>query len=91
MGGTIDITKELARSLLNRMGFSKRKGTKGVQHFPEDSEDIKGTFVKRITDNVTKYKIPNELVINWDQTAVNLIPCGEWTMHKSGKSLQVFD
>lgn len=35
-GGTIDITKEWARSLLNRMGFSKRKGTKGIKHFPED-------------------------------------------------------
>lgn len=44
-GGTIDITKEWARSLLNRMGFSKRKGTKGVKHFPEDYEDIKGAFV----------------------------------------------
>lgn len=67
-------------------GVSKRKGIKGVKHFPEDYEDIKGAFVKRITDNVTKYKIPNELVINWDQTAINLIPCGEWTMHESGKS-----
>lgn len=90
-GGTIDITKEWARSLLNRMGFSKRKGTKGIKHFTEDYEDIKGAFVKRISDNVTKCKIPNEVVINWDQTAINLIPCGEWTMHESEKSLNIIE
>lgn len=44
-GGTIDITKECARPPLNRMGFSNGQGTKGVKHFPEDYEDIKGAFV----------------------------------------------
>lgn len=90
-GGTIDITKEWAPSLLNRMGFSKRKGTKEIKHFTEDYEDIKGAFVKTISDNVTKCKIPNEVVINWDQTAINLIPCGEWTMHESEKSLNIIE
>lgn len=52
---------------------------------------ISKAHLYKITDNVTKYKIPNELVINWDQTAVNLIPCGEWTMHESGKSLQIIE
>lgn len=64
-GGTIDITKKWARSLLNRMSFSKIKGTKGINYFPEDNEDIKSAFLKRISDNFAKYKIQNELIMNW--------------------------
>lgn len=56
------------------MVFSKRKGTKGVKHFPEDFdfEEIKSAFNKRIRDNVKQLNILDELVINWDQTGVNL-------------------
>ena len=33
-GGHIEITKHLARSILRRMGFVKRKGTKPLKHCP---------------------------------------------------------
>lgn len=53
--------------MLNRMGFSKKNKHKNkqIKHFSEDNE--------KIADNITKYKIPNELLISWDQTAVNII------------------
>lgn len=63
-GGPIEITKDWALSLLKRMGFSKRKGTKGVKHFPEDFEEIKSAFKKRIRDNVKQFNIPDEMIIN---------------------------
>ncbi|KAK3098237.1 hypothetical protein FSP39_017476 [Pinctada imbricata] len=66
------------------MGFSKRKGTKGVKHLPDDFDEIQSKFIERINENVVKYKIPDALVINWDQTGVNLVPCGEWTMNETG-------
>ena len=28
--------------------------------------------------------IPNELVLNWDQTATTIIPSASWTIEKSG-------
>ena len=31
--------------------------------------------------------IPDELVINWDQTALPLVPTGEWTMHHAGEKM----
>ena len=37
-GGHINITKTFAISNLHRMGFVKRKGTKGVKHLPADLE-----------------------------------------------------
>ena len=50
-GGSIDITKDWAKSLLKRMGFSKRKGTKGVKHLPDDFE----TRAPRGTDRSPEY------------------------------------
>ena len=35
-GGHINITKTFAISIFRRMGFVKRKGTKGVKHLPAD-------------------------------------------------------
>ena len=28
--------------------------------------------------------IPNELIVNWGQTAMKLVPSGSWTMEKKG-------
>ena len=27
--------------------------------------------------------IPNELIINWDQTPLHIVPTGNWTMHQA--------
>ena len=27
------------------------------------------------------------LILNWDQTALHLVPTGQWTMNKSGKKV----
>ena len=28
--------------------------------------------------------IPSDLVVNWDQTGLSIIPIGNWTMHEAG-------
>ena len=33
---------------------------------------------------VTMEEIPNDLVVNWDQTAIKYIPLSNWTMDKEG-------
>ena len=35
---------------------------------------------------VKVHKIPSELVINWDQAGVNLVPSQNWTMEQQGTS-----
>ena len=29
-------------------------------------------------------EIPDDLIVNWDQTAIQLVPTGEWTMNRAG-------
>ena len=83
-GGSITIDKSWARSVLDRMGYSKRKGTKGIKHRPDDMDDISGRFHRRIGRRVRKFDVPDALVINWDQTAVEVVPASKWTMHPKG-------
>lgn len=85
-GGHIVITKHFARSLLSRMGFVKRKGTKSVKTLPSDFEDIKSKFVEKVNSVVKKYNVPDTLVLNWDQTGCQMVPGGEWTMDLKGSN-----
>lgn len=83
-GGHIAINKSFAVSLLRRMGFVQRKGTKGVKHLPADFDNIKTEFVQRVNKAVVDNSVPDSLVINWDQTGCQLIPGGDWTMEQQG-------
>ena len=86
-GGHIQITNAWARSLLTRMGYVKRKcsnaGKVAVPRFLE----IQGDFLADIQAEVVMNEIPAEFVLNWDQTALHLVPTGQWTMHKSGEKV----
>lgn len=83
-GGHMEITKHLARSIMRRMGFVKRKGTKAVKTLPSDFDDIKCEFVKKVNNVVCEYFVLDSLIINWDQTGCQLVPGGEWTMEEKG-------
>ena len=28
-------------------------------------------------------EIPSQLILNWDQTGIQLVPAGQWTMHRA--------
>ena len=63
------------------MGYVKRKysnaGKISVSHF----EELKEEFLADIKAEVVMNEIPHELVFNWNQTAIQLVPTGPWTMH----------
>jgi hypothetical protein len=40
-GGSLELSREWARSILDCLNFRKRKATKGVKHLPEDFEKTK--------------------------------------------------
>lgn len=83
-GGPVCLSKEWARSVLIRMNFTKRKATKGIKHKPDDFDKTKQNFLNMIEKQRSEYNIPNNLVFNWDQTGLNMIPQCSWTMEQLG-------
>ena len=70
------------------MGFVKRKAsTKTKTSLTKvEFELVKKAYLKKIKNTVADGKIPNELVINWDQTGVNVVPASQWTQAERGSS-----
>ena len=83
-GGTIQLGKKWADSLMTRMNYAKRKATKAARKVPVDFSEIKLAFLKRIVDCVKDHNIPSELIINWDQTGAKYVPTSEWTLAEEG-------
>jgi hypothetical protein len=80
---TLDLGKTWAESVLC-LGYTKRKGTKVARSKPEDYEKTKMDYIERIEKCVNEHNILDDLILNWDQTGVNLIPGGDWMMDAKG-------
>ena len=85
-GGHIAIEKSWARSMLIRMNFVKHKGTNSAKLPPSDFEKVKSDFLERVKKAVLENQIVPQMVINWDQTAVRLVPYSDWTMEEQGSN-----
>ena len=83
-GSPIDLSKSWAQSFLRRLGYVKRKGTKAARKVPDDFEFIKMEFLSEIQKLVKTCDIPDDLMINFDQTNVMIIPIGDYTLDKVG-------
>ena len=83
-GGHITLTVSWAKSLLRRMNFTKRRGTTKARFLPEQFKQLKASFLQEIIDVVTMEDIPAQLIFNWDQTGLNLVPVCSWTMAEKG-------
>ena len=79
-GGHVSLTKSWAKSLLYRMKFRKRKGTTKSALPVEQFHKVKAAFLQEIIDTVMMEDIPSELIFNWDQTGLNLVPSSSWTV-----------
>lgn len=89
-GGHIHLTRGWAASLMTRMGFVMRKATKAARKVPADLTDLRAEFHQRIVDNIQEHEIPHALIINFDQTGLNIVPSSHWTMNQSGaKQIEV--
>jgi len=47
-----------------------------------DFSEVKGSFLRSVVETVTMEEIPSELVLNWDQTEIMIVPSSSWTMHE---------
>jgi hypothetical protein len=73
-----------AKSFLNRHHYVKRKGTKAARKIPEDFPLIKQAFTDKVHKLIEENNIPDELVINFDQTGCKIVPTSDWTLEREG-------
>ena len=84
-GGPVCLNKPWAYALLQRMKFVKRKATTAKSKYTiSDFEQVKKSFLNDVASTVAMEEIPPELVLNWDQTGIKIVPCSPWTMNRQG-------
>ena len=83
-GGYINITKDWARRVLQRMNLVKRKGTTKMKVLSSNFERLKKQFLSDIHAVVAMEEIPRQLIINWDQTGIKYVPVANWTFEEKG-------
>ena len=83
-GGSITITKTWGKSLLQRMGFVKRRGSSAAKLRVAYFDAIQELFLLDYRAIVEMEEIPPELVFNWDQTGISIVPGSSWKMDLKG-------
>ena len=74
-----------AHSLLRRMNFVQRKATTAASKYSRDDfAERKEEFLTDLVDTVVMEEIPPELILNWDQTGIKIVPSYSWTMAEMG-------
>ena len=82
--GKVELTKDWAKYLLNRMGFVKRKATTKAKVDVKEFEEIKKLFLLDVKNVAQMDEISEDMIVNWDQTGVNYVPVSSWTMEEEG-------
>ena len=84
-GGHVMLNRFWAYSLLKRMKFVKRKVTTAKsKHVVAEFEHLKEEFLQDVVTTVEMEEIPPELILNWDQTGLKIVPSNTWTMEEQG-------
>ena len=66
------------------MGYVKRKCSNAGKVSPAHFAEIKEVLLADVQDLVLMNEILDDSIVNWDQTAIQLIPTGDWTMNRAG-------
>ena len=69
-----------------RMNLVKRRGsTKSkLQLGGEEYEQVQRPYLTEIVQKAQANKVPPQLIINWDQTGLNVVTASSWTMEEEG-------
>lgn len=84
-GGGIDLTKNCIKYLLKHMGFIKRKACSKSKVNVERFHELKEAFLLEITNTAVMDNIPEDLIINFDQTGLNYVPVTSCTIEVVAK------
>ena len=69
------INRQWAYSLLKRTNFVRHKATTSKSKYTlADFAELKKPFLQSVVETVTMEEISPQLVLNWDQTGINIIP-----------------
>ena len=80
------VSRAWANSILRRMKFVKRKGTKSAKKVPADAPAQINKFHNRIYYTMKKYNIPNSMFVTFDESSSALVPDSDWTLEEQGAS-----
>ena len=84
-GVDVELNRQWAYSLLKRMKFVKRKATTAKsKHSTADFTQLKHQVWTDVVTTAEMEEIPAELILNWDQTGIKLVPSSTWTMDAQG-------
>ena len=84
-GGPVVLEKPWAHSLLARMGFVKGKATTALSKYNDaDFEKANKEFLSEVTSVVGLEEIQPEMILNWDQSGIKMVPSSNWTLEKRG-------
>ena len=84
-GGHVDLNRNWAYALLRRMKFVQRKGTTAKSKYTvANFAEVKKSFLNDVVTTVTFEEIPPQLILNWDQTGIHVVPSSTWTMDRQG-------
>ena len=72
----------MGKKLTFPYGLIKRRVSSKAKVDVEKFEALKQGFLLDIKLIVNLEEIPPDLNINWDQTGINYVPVGSWTMDK---------
>ena len=64
------------------MGYTKHRGSSIAKVLPGNFEEMKELYLIDIMSVVEMEEILSDLIINWDHTALKLVPSSSWTMEK---------
>ena len=80
--GSVRLNTHWAHFLLKCMNFVQRSVTIAKsKRSNADFSELK-SFVQDVVTTVTIEVIPAELIINWDQAGIKLVPSSSWTMEQ---------
>ena len=85
-GGHVSLTMDWACSILIRMGYVKRKDTtKANTKLPKCVYlRLKASFLRETVSIMKIHNIPPELIIDLDETGLQLVPVGDWIVAPEG-------
>ncbi len=91
-GGHVCLNQAWGYSLLKRMNFVNRKATTSKSKMSiSDFTQLKRAFLLDVYNTAQMEDIPPEMIINWDQTGVKMVPTSCWTMNVVGaKRVEVY-
>jgi len=87
-GGTIELKHPWAQSLMQRLKFVKRRGSTQAKAKLSDA-DVTKSYLLQIKGMLDAHKIPSQLVINWDQVGVKVVPSSNWILEQGAERVEI--